>query len=48
MVVQLQDIMSKIIDKIGDKMAIVVYSLDHGEESYDYRDFSGRHLIVPI
>lgn len=41
-------VMSKIIDKIRDKIAILVYLSDHGEESYDYRDFSGRHLTVPI
>lgn len=33
-----------IINKLRDKNAILVYTSDHGEEVYDYREASGRGL----
>lgn len=35
-------VLSEIISMVSDKNAIVVYTPDHGEESYDWQNLSGR------
>lgn len=40
-------VLSKIIDKLRDDVAIMVYAPDHGEEVYDYRNSMGRYLKYP-
>lgn len=40
-------VLSKIIDSLRDKVAIMVYAPDHGEEIYDYRDVTGRYVNYP-
>lgn len=37
-----------IIEPLRDKTAIIVYSPDHGEEVFDYRESWGRHVSTPI
>lgn len=39
-------VLSKIIDQIRDKVSILIYVPDHGEEVYDFRDHMGRELNV--
>ena len=40
-------VLSEIIDKLRDDVAIMIYAPDHGEEVYDYRDAMGRQINVP-
>ena len=40
--------LAKVIDGLRDKIAIMVYTPDHGDEIYDYRDHIGRELNFPI
>lgn len=41
-------VLKQIIDPLRDKVAIMVYSPDHGEEIYDSRDHFGRDVAVTI
>lgn len=41
-------VLGKIIDQLRDKIAIMFYVPDHGEEVYDYRDVMGRKVNVPF
>lgn len=41
-------VLNNIIEKLRDKTAVLIYSPDHGEEVYDYRDFSGRIKEAPV
>lgn len=41
-------VIHSIIDKLRDKTAVLVYSPDHGEETYDYRESYGRFTAPPI
>lgn len=40
--------LAKVIDGLRDKIAIMVYTPDHGDEIYDYRDHIGRELNFPV
>lgn len=41
-------LISQLINKISDKNAVVIYTSDHGEEAYDYREHWGRELNCSI
>lgn len=41
-------VMHTIIDNLRDKTAILIYSPDHGEEVYDYREVGMRGIEAPI
>ncbi len=41
-------VLFQILNRLRDKVALLVYAPDHGEEAYDYRDRMGRQLNFPI
>lgn len=41
-------VMHTLIEKLRDKTAILIYSPDHGEEAYDYREVGMRGIEAPI
>ena len=40
--------LKKIIDPLRDKIAILIFTPDHGEEVFDFRDHTGRDVGVTI
>ncbi|MDE7426921.1 MAG: phosphoethanolamine transferase [Muribaculaceae bacterium] len=40
-------VLFKIIEQLRDKVAVMIYVPDHGEEVYDYRDVMGRQINAP-